>query len=130
MRHAGLRAVGAAVALAVVASCAPDRPAMDDWAVRFARVVDALPAEQDMVQDPSRTVCNETLGFLRSNRADLTPTPDLSVDDAVETWINIAESAFFECPPSSGEIDGFAEAYRELDRLEAEIDAALGTDVG
>ncbi len=55
----------------------------------------------------------------------MTPSPDAALDGAVREWIQIAEMAFFECPPEGNEIDSMAKAYQELDRLEAEIETVL-----
>ena len=73
-------------------------------------------------------MCGETLVFLKSNRAGLFPTPDLAIDGVVTAWVEIAEDAFFECPPSNSQIGDFAEAYAELSRLAAEIELVLDID--
>jgi len=101
---------------------------VQDWEPAWDRVVAALPAESPTDDDPSRDACSETLAFLRSNRADLFPTPDLAIDDAVTEWVEIAEGAFFECPPNNDQVGSFAQAYEELLRLQAEIDVVLDMD--
>lgn len=78
-----------------------------------------------MGEDPDAEVCNRTLVSLREQRAKVITTPDLVVDSAVQEWFQIAEGAFFECPPRSEAVGSFADAYEEPDRIEREIEAAL-----
>ncbi len=120
-----------AVIIFVGSSCSEARPTVAEWEPVWDRVTVALPSEAAIgIGDPSLPVCTETLAYLRNNRADLFPTPDLAIDDAVTQWIEIAEEAFFECPPRSGQIGSFAEAFAELDRLQAEIELVLEMDRG
>lgn len=124
-------AVFALVTLIVLlaSSCSEARPSVAEWQPVWDRVTAALPGEETVgIADPPTATCTETLAFLRENRADLLPTPDLAIDDAVTQWVEIAEEAFFECPPRSGQIGSFAEAYAELDRLQAEIELVLDMD--
>lgn len=109
----------------LLAACGDDRPSSEDWRPDWQRVVAAVPDEAVIVADNTETLCGETLAFLRGNRADLLPAPDLAIDDAVNTWFEIAEDAFFECPPRNEQMGSFAEAYAEMNRLEAEIDLVL-----
>jgi hypothetical protein len=88
----------------------------------------AIPAELTGGADPSRDTCSEVLAFLRSNRAELFPTPDLAIDDTVTDWVEIAEEAFFECPPTNTDVGSFPEAYAELLRLQGEIELVLDMD--
>ncbi|MCL1601365.1 MAG: hypothetical protein M3112_07510, partial [Actinomycetia bacterium] len=69
-----------------------------------------------------------TLGFLRSSRASLFPTPDLAIDDPVRDWFDVAEDAFFECPPNNERVGSFSEAYSLMQRFEGEIDSVLDMD--
>jgi hypothetical protein len=66
--------------------------------------------------------------FIRSNREELFPTPDLAIDNTVTDWVEIAEDAFFECPPNNEQIGSFFEAFEELARLQAEIEVVLEMD--
>jgi len=109
----------------MLSACGGDRPASDEWKQRWDRLVTAIPDEVAVSQDDSGDLCREALAFLRSNRAGLVPTPDVAIDDTVTNWIEIAEDAFFECPPSNAQIGGFAEAYEELLRLQEEVEAVL-----
>lgn len=111
-------------ALALV-GCGNDRPSSEDWQPDWQRIVDAVPELAVLEGSDTTTVCGDTLAFLRGNRADLLPAPDLAIDDAVTIWFEIAEDAFFDCPPQNEQVGSFAEAYAEMSRLEAEIDVVL-----
>ncbi len=130
-RPTSRRAGGAALLLIVLvlASCATSRPTVETWEPIWKRVSDGIPSEATIGNtDPDRAVCSDALAFLRSNRNDLFPTPDLAIDDAVADWVEVAEDAFFECPPRNQQIVGFAEAYAELARLRGEIELVLDMD--
>ena len=119
------------VVLVVVAgtACGSDRPAVDAWEVSWDRISSGIPDESALSELATlEPACTEALVFLRANRAELLPTPDLAIDEVVNTWIEIAEDAFFECPPSNEKIADFAQAYAELSRLESEIDLVLELD--
>ena len=117
----------AAIAL-VVSSCSDSRPTVEEWQPTWQLVVDAIPSESAIGENPPRAICDETLGFLRSNRGSLFRTPDLAVDDAVRDWFDIAEDAFFECPPNSERVRGFSEAYALLHRFQGEVELVLEMD--
>lgn len=116
------------VAGLVTASCSAGRPTVDEWQPTWERISSGIPIEATVGENPPRAVCSETLAFLRSNREELFPTPDLAIDDTVTDWVEIAEDAFFECPPSNEQIGSFSEAYQELARLQAEIEVVLEMD--
>ena len=118
-----------ALALLLV-SCSEPRPTVAEWEPAWERVAAAIPAELTGGEDPSPATCSEVLAFLRSNRAELFPTPDLAIDDAVTEWVEVAEEAFFECPPNNAQIGSFAEAFGELVRLQGEIESVLAMDRG
>lgn len=127
------RRVGVVVLLAltvlVLASCAITRPTVETWEPIWKRVSAGIPSEETIGRaDADREVCSDALAFLRSNRNDLFPTPDLAIDDVVTDWVEVAEDAFFECPPRNQQIVGFAEAYAELARLQGEIELVLDMD--
>ena len=126
-----LRFLIAVSALALIASaCASTRPSVAEWQPTWIRVVAGIPPQDVVGENPPRELCDRTLEFLRENRADLSPTPDIAVDDTVREWIDIAEGAFFECPPASQQMGSFAEAYEILERLQAEVDVVLDMDRG
>ncbi|MCL1593072.1 MAG: hypothetical protein M3132_01810 [Actinomycetia bacterium] len=129
--HRRSRFVALATAILLLGSaCATARPGVETWQPAWEAIVNGVPDESVVGESPPRSLCNETLTFLRSSRASVDPTPDLTLDEPVREWIDIAEEAFFECPPRGQKLDGFAEAYALLARLEAEIDSVLAIDQG
>ncbi len=130
-RHSRFRssALLALVLSLVLSACAEQtRPPVGEWQARWRAVLASIPEQPAVDEQPEAALCNETLATLRTMRPDLSPTPDRAIDDAVQEWFQIAEDAFFECPPRSGPIGSFADAYSELLRLEAEIDLVLSLD--
>ncbi len=119
------------LALALLSvSCSEPRPTVAEWEPAWERITASIPAELTSGEDPSRATCSEVLAFLRSNRATLFPTPDLAIDDTVTDWVEVAEEAFFECPPTNADVGSFPEAYAELLRLQGEIELVLDMDRG
>ena len=111
---------------AVLGACADaGRPSAAEWESAWESFSASIPAEESLGDPPTRDECAEALAALRTSSADMTPSPDAALDGAVREWIQIAEMAFFECPPEGNEIDSMAKAYQELDRLEAEIETVL-----
>lgn len=121
-------AVVLVLAVVFVSGCGSDRPSVDDWQTTWDRISSSIPDEASIPADNPQSVCGEALVFLRSNRSELHPTPDLAIDDVVTAWVEIAEDAFFECPPSNNQVSDFAAAYAEMRRLEAEIELVLDID--
>jgi len=126
----GLRNAVVAVGVSAIAltSCSTARPTVEEWQPTWDRVVSAIPNESIVGENPPRELCDETLAYLRDNRPALSPTPDLALDDTVKDWFDVAEDAFFECPPTSQQIGSFSEAYSLLARLQAEVDLVLDLD--
>jgi hypothetical protein len=118
------------IVLAAIAltACGSDRPSVAEWQPTWERITATIPDEEAVADGLSVATCGEALAFLRSNRSELTPTPDLAIDDVVTAWIEIAEDAFFECPPDNEQIRDFSEAYAEMLRLEAEVELVLEMD--
>lgn len=127
--HAGLPLILAVILALLLGACADQsRPSVASWQAQWDEVVASIPQEAAVGEAPADDLCTEVLTTLRKRRPLLTPTPDLAIDDAVQGWFQIAEDAFFECPPRSELIGSFADAYHEMSRLEAEIDLVLGLD--
>jgi hypothetical protein len=124
-----LVALLAALVLALpLAGCADERPDPEAWRTTWDGVRTQIPPLETMTGDRAQAACSATLAMLREETPSLSPTPDLAIDDVVRDWIEIAEDAFFECPPRGEEIDSFEKAYAELDRLEAEVAVVLELD--
>lgn len=119
------------VLLSLVVSCGgADRPAPAEWQTAWTAVIEGIPSEAELGTTPDRETCDAVLSFLRDSAAGLSPKPDAAIEDVVDEWVQIAEDAFFECPPREGEIASFADAYAELRRLEAEVATVLRIDRG
>jgi hypothetical protein len=126
-RYAGAAALIAAIVF-LLASCSADRPTSEEWQPIWNQVLAAIPSESAVGEEPSKALCDDTLASLRSNRSRLFPTPDLAIDDAVRDWVDIAEDAFFECPPRNERVGSFSEAYGLLRRFQSEIALVLNMD--
>jgi hypothetical protein len=116
-------------AVTVVAiGCASDgdRPDPGEWRVMWEEVQAAIPDRSELdVADPT-PLCEDAMGVLREMGPSLSPTPDRAADEAVDGWLSTADETFFECPPQSGELTGFDEAYQELERFRREVEDGLG----
>lgn len=119
--------VGAVILL--LAGCGEDRPTVGEWQPMWDALVASIPAETELGDPPDEAACGAVLANLRTVSGDMTPTPDQVIDRAVREWIEIAETAFFECPPEGNEIDSMAAAYTELQRIEAVVVAAIDAGV-
>lgn len=125
--HTRIAALLAAAAL-VLASCSTVRPTAEEWQPTWDQALAAIPSESVVGENPSKAICDKTLASLRINRARLFPTPDLAIDDTVRDWVDIAEDAFFECPPRNERVGSFAQAYGLLRRFQSEIESVLEMD--
>jgi hypothetical protein len=130
IRDLGLRAVAiTGVMLLLLAACSGEsRPSVEEWQPTWENVVDGFPSPEMLGDPPDHTVCSQALGELRSESVDLSPTPDLAIDDVVADWLKIAENMVYECPPSNQTIPNLEYGYGELARLEAEIAVVLNID--
>jgi len=110
----------------LVVACSGGRPAMSEWAERWNETVASLPDPADVasLEDP-RPLCDEVVATIRTKSVELVPTPDAALDGPVDAWVRVAEEMFFECPPRSGEIQGFDEGYGELAQYQAEVTAVI-----
>jgi hypothetical protein len=122
------RLVAVALLVLAVGACGrQERPTLGAWRATWERATAIVPSEDDVGATPDRELCESTLGELREVRPDLTPAPDEVVNAAVEEWITYAESVFFSCFEEVSGDDPVAAAYEQLDRLEGEVDAAIGS---
>ena len=113
---------------ALTGACGEGRPTVAEWEQQWDRVVGLLP-DLSSLEPPDEALCQTTLASLRTESDSLIPPPDPTIDDTVNQWIETAEATFFNCPPT-GEIDGFADAYDVLFRLQGEIETVLEIDRG
>lgn len=121
MSRFGHLAVTALLCCAVTA-CDSDRPARSDWADDWqsARTLVPTAAELDAGGQP---LCDELVGAMRQQFAELDPPPFESLDDVVVSWVESAESLAFDCPRG----DERGRRLTELETLAAEIDAGLAS---
>ncbi len=101
------------------------RPPVSEWQGHWDRVIAAVPTVEALSGDDAKSLCDTALTLLREERLYLLPAPESTLDDPVEDWLSVADETFFECPPRSGEVQGFAEAFVLLDDYQAEVEAAL-----
>lgn len=110
------------VALTIASGCGgDDRPSDADWALTWERERALVPTIDELVAG-GRPLCDGLVGEYRETMPRLTPTPSPALDDAVEEWVEEAESLVFECPSDTGEI---ATRLADLEVLTTEIDAGL-----
>jgi hypothetical protein len=80
-----------------------------------------VPDRSSVSDEMSSIVCDDIVVALREEATDLLPTPTTQLDRQVSLWLDMAEGAFFECPPPKG----FDAAYDDLDALKDSINALL-----
>lgn len=127
----GQRLLAATLTLCIVlAACSSEsRPSIEEWEQNWNAVLAIVPDLETMGPNPPEEICENVLASLRSEKETLFPPPDPTIDDTVTQWVETAEAAFFDCPPS-GELDGFAGAYAVMLRLQEEIETVLDIDRG
>ena len=117
--------------LLLLAACSGEsRPSIEEWQPVWESAVSSFPSPEELGEPPDHAVCSHALGVLRTESADLMPTPDLAIDDVVADWLKIAENTVYECPPSNQTIPNLDYAYAEMARLEAEVAVVLAIDTG
>jgi len=127
-QQAGLpRSIGFLItSLMVVASCGGgnDRPSDAEWQATWQQKRDEFPDAETLLAGGTE-FCDALIGDLRVGLPDLRPAPTEALDDAVQAWINHAETIAFECPHDASLLD---DALKVLAVFEAEIDAGLIAD--
>lgn len=114
------------VALAItllIGSCSNQRLDQEGWEETWRQTVARVEEAEAAVIPEQR--CQELLAFLRTQRDLLDPPPLERLDVPVDTWFEIAEASFFDCPPRGEEVDGWPAAFAELDVIEEEVEAVL-----
>jgi hypothetical protein len=111
---------------AILAGCAGDRPDETAWAAQWDAAQALVPTADELIEG-GRPRCDELVGELRETLPDLTPTPDESLDDVVDTWSDQAETIVFDCQLDP---ELLTERMDELDALRAQIDAGLAAERG
>ena len=118
-----------ALVLAAAACSSEPRPTVAAWQPQWEAVQAIIPPQNLLGDPPDTELCNTTHVAVRLEAPKLFPTPDPTIDDALTDWTEIARGMFFECPPDEPDMRGFDQAYAELERFAAEIDAVITLDL-
>lgn len=116
--------VGAALLLLIgllVSSCGSESLTLDEWQTRWQEVVKHV--DQTLAGEITHEECEETLGFLREQRPDLTPPPLTDLREPVDSWFETAEDLFFECA-----FTGDQGKPDTLQVLEAEVEIVISLE--
>lgn len=109
-----------AVALALVAACAADRPSVDTWVEeQWEPMVQLVPQPADAT--PS--ACEQALAELRERASALDPAPSEELHEAAHGWLSAAESLMFSCA-SDPDFD-YTARHERLHLRQAEVEAVL-----
>jgi hypothetical protein len=119
--------VAAVVGAVLAGGCSPARPASAEWAPAWQAAQDGIPPIETLTEGDAEMACERTLASIRALRGGIVPTHDPTLDGLVRGWLQVAETTFFECPPRSGVVVGFEEAYAELERYRLEMEAGIGS---
>lgn len=111
------------VGLALLGACNGGELTLQEWKTQWDDVVERVATTIDQ-DSPTSTVCNETLGYLRERRPDLSPPPLEDLEEPVSAWFDEAEGLFFDCDWVVGG-EGPVDALRTLQTLEAEVQVVL-----
>jgi len=102
------------------------RPSLESWSQIWKATRARIPARSDFERaDDARVLCNRMLVTSKEARSALIPTPDASLDTAVQAWMERVGGLAFDCPSARGETEPFDAAMREIAILDAEIEAGL-----
>lgn len=105
-----------------LASCRAQALPLAEWRPLWQDTVEQI---QDMSDEPiSQQECNQTLGFLRERRPELSPPPLEDLSGPVDSWFDLAEHAFFECEFVEPESE-VSDVFQRLQVLESEVELVL-----
>lgn len=110
------------ISLAISTACNGGALTLDEWETQWDDVVERVATTVDEGV-PTDTVCNQTLGYLREQRPELSPPPLEDLEAPVSAWFDEAEGLFFACDWM--EEDGPVDELTTLDTLEAEVQLVL-----
>ncbi|MFP3914788.1 MAG: hypothetical protein ACLFWM_07925 [Actinomycetota bacterium] len=112
-----------AVVLLIVAACGDRALSIAEW----ERVWEATTATISQAKDGGITdqECNDTLGYLREQKTRLIPTPLEDLEDPVESWFELSESAFFECAFGQQEVREGAPVFERLQTFQTSVRSVL-----
>jgi hypothetical protein len=115
---------GFLLVLAVGAGCSDGRPAIAEWRNAWDDLEQSIPDRSSFADGPDQELCSDTLVSIRTQEPGVLPTPDAALDDIARDWLALARETFYECPPGTN-VQGFDEAFAEVDAFRAEMDAGI-----
>lgn len=125
------RTASAVVALLLIVSACSEAKPIGQWEQDWQRLLDELPALETMLtatEDQAMELCGDALGVLRDTAPELQEIADADLETAAITFVDFAESVFFECPIRTGDHAGFEAGYAEMDHLRSAVGALLADD--
>lgn len=123
------RGLALATATAIlIGGCSEPRMSLTNWEQVWEQTVDRV-ARVEAAEVPEDE-CSDLLTYLRMQRPRLDPSPVEGLEKPVDAWFELAEAAFFECPPDNEAVSGWAEAFERLSVLEAEVATVLARSPG
>lgn len=112
-----------AVTAVLCAACSDDsRPTISEWRPAWEATRDLIP-DAATIEEQGSDACSPFLGLVRERRAELTPAPTKTVDDAFADWAEEAEALGLDCKEGTDDLD---ERLAEVDRLGDRVDRVLG----
>lgn len=115
--------LGFTVVVGLLAGCSEPRMSLQNWEQVWDQTVEHV--QRADAQEIPEQECTEILAYLRQQRPRLNPLPVEGLESPVDSWFELAESAFFDCPPDGEPISSWADGFEQLSRLEAEVDTVL-----
>lgn len=114
------------VALLLLMGCGTtDRPDPATWRESWQQMLSVIPDQEELDLPFPEETCQQILAEIRDGAGSLLPAPSRTVEDLVNEWVGVAQTAFFECPPQEQDFESFDDAYTELNRIEESIETAL-----
>jgi hypothetical protein len=129
-RSSAVRVLSIALIAVALASCS-SKLSTAEWETEWNGLLGDLPT-LDAVTGASDAalseICTEALGTLRTAAVDLMRAPEPDLERTALTYVDFAESVFFECPIRTGDHTGFEAGFEEMDRLQTAVEAILDFD--
>lgn len=93
------------------------------WEEMWRETVQRIARTQ--AEEIPQETCTEVLTYLRERRPELNPLPADGLEKPVNSWFELAQASFFECPPDGEKVKGWPAAFERLGVLEAEVETIL-----
>lgn len=119
----GAFALSALAIVSGITACAEPRLSLNVWEEVWQQTVDRV-AQMENGEIPEDE-CTQVLAYLREQRPHLSPLPAEGLEKPVNSWFELAQAAFFECPPDGERVKGWTDAFEQLRVIEAEVAAVL-----